>query len=497
MFFRRSFSPAFSRLGVRLFVIILTVNVAIAGVVFVAVSRSLDKGFIEYLDHTQTRRAKALAEELANEWTLRGDWQWLRSSPRAWHHLVRRQLWPGSTYDDHKIDQLSSPRDFVLHDAKDRPVVKLPPSRQSPGSLRWIDITYADQLIGKLGYRPPQQLMARVERLFLSRQRRNLATIVAALGLTSLLLAGGLSWWLGRRTRGMAIATRGLTQGDYSLRLVERGRDELSSLAQDFNVLAATLEANRSARNRWVSDIAHELRTPLAVLRGEIEAMQDGIRPLDLDNLSSLAQEVAQLERLVADLRLLSQSDDGALEVELAPLDLAASLHARLEEASGWLQDQQIQLETCLEHSPEHSPEHDPEHSPERDPEYSPAWVRGDSQRLRQLWTILLDNTCSYTTPPGKLRVSLTAAPGRWLLRWEDSAPGVPSVELSRLTERLYRVEGSRNRASGGSGLGLSIAQALARAHGADMQADTSPLGGLRWTLSFPAFPDASHGAHT
>lgn len=470
MLFRRSFSPAFSRLGVRLFVLILTVNVAIAGLVFVAVSRSLDKGFIEYLDHTQTRRAEALAEELANEWQLRGDWQWLRESPRAWHHLVRRQLWPGSTYDDHKIDQLSSPRDFVLHDANDRPVVKLPPSRQPPGSLRWIDITYADQLIGKLGYRPPQQLMARVERLFLSRQRRNLATIVAALGLTSLLLAGGLSWWLGRRTRGMAIATRGLTQGDYSIRLVERGRDELSSLAQDFNVLAATLEANRTARNRWVSDIAHELRTPLAVLRGEIEAMQDGIRPLDPDNLASLAQEVTQLERLVADLRLLSQSDDGALEVELVPLDLAASLEARLEEANGWLQDQQIQLETCIEHAPAHGS----------------ARVRGDAQRLRQLWTILLDNTCNYTTPPGLLRVTLKASTDNWSLIWEDSAPGVPPDDLARLSERLYRVEGSRNRASGGSGLGLSIALALCQAHGAGMQADTSPLGGLRWTLTFP-----------
>jgi two-component system sensor histidine kinase BaeS len=269
----------------------------------------------------------------------------------------------------------------------------------------------------------------------------------------------------------MALATRGLTQGDYSIRLAEQGRDELASLAQDFNVLAATLEASREARTRWVSDIAHELRTPLAVLRGEIEAMQDGVRPLDLNNLGSLAQEVAQLERLVADLRLLSQSDDGALEIQLAPLDLAASLEARLEEARGWLDDQHIQLEMAIGQGP--------------------AWIRGDPQRLRQLWTNLLDNTCSYTQPPGQLRVRLEARDERWLLSWEDSAPGVPQSELARLTERLYRVEGSRSRASGGSGLGLSIAQALARAHGAEMHAGPSELGGLRWTLSFPAITDS------
>lgn len=473
MVFRRSSSPTISRLGVRLFVIILAVNVAISGLVFVAVSRSLDKGFIDYLDQTQTRRAEALAQELANEWELRGGWQWLHESPRSWHHLVRQQLRPGESSHGGQHDRISSPRDFVLHDADGLPVVGLTPGRhRQPSDLRWLDIDSDGELIGTLGYRPPQQLMARVDRLFLSRQRRNLTTIIAALGLASLLLAGGLSWWLGRRTRGMALATRGLTQGDYSIRLAERGRDELANLAQDFNVLAATLEASREARTRWVSDIAHELRTPLAVLRGEIEAMQDGVRPLDLNNLGSLAQEVAQLERLVADLRLLSQSDDGALEIQLAPLDLAVSLEARLEEARGWLDDQHIHLEMATEQRP--------------------AWIRGDPQRLRQLWTNLLDNTCSYTQPPGRLRVRLEACDGRWLLSWEDSAPGVPQSELPRLTERLYRVEGSRSRASGGSGLGLSIAQALARAHGVEMHAGPSELGGLCWTLSFAAISDSN-----
>lgn len=267
----------------------------------------------------------------------------------------------------------------------------------------------------------------------------------------------------------MALATRRLTEGDYSIRLPERGRDELSSLSHDFNVLAETLEASREARSRWVSDIAHELRTPLAVLRGEIEAMQDGIRTLDQDNLRSLSQEVGQLERLVADLRLLSQSDAGALEVQLAPLDLGEQLATRLDEAAGWLDDHGLTLEHDIQ---------------------GPAWIRGDLQRLRQLWNNLIDNTCAYTQAPGCLRVSLKREADDWVLRWEDSAPGVPVNELPRLTERLYRVEGSRNRSSGGSGLGLSIATALARAHDTDMRPSPSKLGGLCWTLRFPALPD-------
>ncbi|KAA0012751.1 HAMP domain-containing protein [Billgrantia pellis] len=461
--FRR---PPFSHLGLKLFVIILSVNVAIAGLVFLAVSRSLDRGFLEYLETTQASRAETLAEGLGQEWASRGGWQWLRNSPPAWERLVRRQLWPGER-PPHGIERrLGDARDFVLHDAEGLPVIGLPPDdHEGAAKLNWLPIEHQGQRVGTLGYRPPEQLMARMDRIFLARQQRNLGIIVAALGLASLLLAGGLAWWLGRRTRSMALATRQLIEGDYSTRLPERGRDELSRLARDFNSLAATLEASREARNRWVSDIAHELRTPLAVLRGEIEAMQDGIRPLDEDNLRSLSQEVGQLERLVADLRLLSQSDAGALEVQLAPLDLSSSLASRLNEANGWLADCGMALSTSIE---------------------GPAWIRGDARRLRQLWTNLLDNSCAYTTSPGRLDVSLTLRGDRARVVWQDSPPGVPDAALDRLTERLYRVEGSRSRASGGSGLGLSIASALVKCHGGTLQASPSRLGGLCWTLEFP-----------
>lgn len=464
--------PAISRLGIKLFVIILSVNVLIAGLVFLAVSRSIDQGFIDYLETTQVNRAETLAEGLGEEWARRGDWEWLRDSPQAWRRVVRQQLWPGEGPPPQGIERrLGNARDFVLHDAEGRTVIgPLPPEddyprEEDPAPLRWLPIVSGGERVGTLGYRPPEQLMARMDRIFLARQQRNLGIIIGSLALASLLLAGGLSWWLGRRTHGMALGTRRLTEGDYSIRLAEHGRDELSRLARDFNVLAATLEANREARQRWVSDIAHELRTPLAVLRGEIEAMQDGVRAFDTVNLESLSQEVGQLERLVADLRLLAQSDAGALEVSLAPLDLAEALRKRLEEAQGWLEDCAITLDMELA---------------------SPAPIRGDTQRLRQLWTNLLDNTCAYTDAPGQLRVRLTCDGGWVRVTWEDSVPGVSDRELPHLTERLYRVEGSRNRRSGGSGLGLSITAALVKSHGGRLTPSHSPLGGLCWILEFP-----------
>ncbi|BCB59666.1 MULTISPECIES: ATP-binding protein [unclassified Halomonas] len=457
-----------SRLGLKLFVVILSVNVAIAASVFLAVSYSIDRGFLEYLNQAQERRATLLADGLITRWETQGDWAWLEASPERWPYIVRFEL--GQEHRD-RPSPLGEAQDFALRDSDGEYVI--PPTDTPRGSIgwRWLmlysDMTPSGQreAIGALGFRPPQEMMERMESRFLERQQRNLVLIVISLGLASLLLAGGLSWWLGRRTRALAGATLRLTEGDYHTRLPERGRDELSRLARDFNVLAATLEASREARARWVSDTAHELRTPLAVLRGEIEAMQDGIRPLNQENLGSLAQEVAQLERLVADLRLLSQSDAGALDIQLAPMNLSESLESRLNDADRWLEESGLSLSTDL--------------APD-------VMIRGDAQRLRQLWNNLLDNSCAYTQPPGQLSVALTCERDHAVITWQDSAPGVPPEELSRLTERLYRVEGSRNRASGGSGLGLSIASALVAAHGGTLTPSASPLGGLTWILRLP-----------
>ncbi|WP_353979934.1 ATP-binding protein [Salinicola endophyticus] len=466
--------PRLSRLSLKLFVIILLTNVLISGLVFVFVSRSLDQGFVSYLERSQASRAETLANALGEQWASRGSWRWLRDNPRAWQSLVRSQLWSSERRPPSGIDrELSDARGYVLLDELSNPVIGEPlldpppqrdPNLPPPPEPHFVPIRSGDKTVGQLGYLPPERLMARMDQIFLDRQQRNLMIIVGSLFLASLLLASGLAWWLGRRARHMTLATRRLTLGDYSVRLSERGHDELSSLSADFNQLAETLEANRRARQRWVADIAHELRTPLAVLRGEIEAMQDGVRELSADNLGSLQQEVDQLGHLVEDLRLLAQSDAGALDMHLIPLDLEDSLVQRLEDSRLRLENRGLALTL----------------------ETEPALVRADSQRLRQLWDNLLSNTIAYTDSPGSLQVTLKRRARHAEVVWEDTAPGVAERDLPRLTERLYRVEGSRSRRSGGSGLGLSIASALIEAQGGTLVPSLSPLGGLRWTLSFP-----------
>ncbi|WP_017429698.1 HAMP domain-containing histidine kinase [Vreelandella jeotgali] len=465
--FRHARYRRLSRLGFKLFAIILSVNVAISGAVFLAVSYSIDRGFLDYLNKAQERRAMRLAEGLTERWQHHRSWQWLADDPLRWPTIVYHELGRG---DEDRPSPLGEARDFALRDADDDFVVEPRHAEDTPDSWHWMPLLDNEVEIGSLGFRPPQQIMKRMESRFLDRQRSNLSLIVVSLGIASLLLAGGLSWWLGRRARALAAGALRLTKGDYHIRLPVRGRDELSRLARDFNVLAYTLESNRNARARWVSDTAHELRTPLAVLRGEIEALQDGIRPLNADNLGSLSQEVEQLERLVSDLRLLSQSDADALDIQLAPLNLSDSLDDHLATARRWLEDSELTLTSDIEDD---------------------VNIHGDAQRLRQLWHNLLDNTRAYTREPGTLNVTLHREQNEAVLIWEDSAPGVPERELALLTERLYRVEGSRSRSSGGSGLGLSIVSALVHAHDGHLDAAVSPLGGLRWILRFPLISPA------
>ncbi|HET7161007.1 MAG TPA: ATP-binding protein, partial [Burkholderiales bacterium] len=281
----------------------------------------------------------------------------------------------------------------------------------------------------------------------------------------ALVLGAGLAYWLSRRIRVLARGTHALIQGDYAVRLDTPGHDELAQLARDFNTLAATLAASRDARQQWVADIAHELRTPLALLRAEIESLQDGVRPLDQTSITSLATETARLARLVEDLHTLSMTDLGALSYYKEPVDLSEVIRDAVDAQRRALTERGLSVELNLDES---------------------IKVLADETRLSQVLSNLLQNNLRYTLSPGRVVITLHRIDGEAVLEWEDNGLGVPPEELARLTERLFRVEGSRNRASGGSGLGLAIAKALVEGHGGSLTARASSLGGLAIVITLP-----------
>ena len=256
------------------------------------------------------------------------------------------------------------------------------------------------------------------------------------------------------------------------MRLDARRSDELGDLARHFNALAGRLASAETARRQWVADTSHELRTPLAVLRAQLEALQDGVRSATPDTLDAMLRQVLALNKLIDELYTLARADVGALDCKPVAFDAwalacgqARGFEARFAQAGLAL---------------------------ELGPAPSIAAVCADPDRMRQVLDNLFENSLRYTASGG--RVHLHAhADGRHLhLHLDDSAPGVPDGALAHLAERFYRVDASRSRAHGGAGLGLALCRRLLEAQGGTLAFAHSPLGGLRAVITLPRAGDAA-----
>lgn len=507
---RRAWLSRLDTLRVKLFLAIAGANVVLVMSAYLIYSWSFDKGLVEYLNKADENRLQPMIARLAEGYRQHGSWSWITEDRQRWQDLSREVLGTGRMPRRPAEPQATAPALPPAQTPADaqphvHPPPPPPPSAQPlPGTpsvpppltidprLLLLDpqrgllagpegrteqavlkpIQVDGQLVGYLGYVPRLQVVASLERVFLAQQTRTFAAIALGMLAAVLLNAALIARWLSRRLHVLSEGTAAVAKGDYSVRLPARGHDELAQLADAFNHMATSLQAAQHARQQWIADIAHELRTPLATLRAEIEALQDGIRQPDAANLDSLAQEVGRLTRLVEDLRLLSLSDLGALDYHFAPLDLGRFVGHHLSDAAG-LPGRRLQVRTDLAEGVE---------------------IRADGDRLDQVLNNLMQNTQRYSAEPATLSVQVRRHDTEAQLTWEDTSPGVPPDALPRLTERLYRVDASRASASGGSGLGLAIAHAIIVGHGGRMQASASALGGLRWDIWLPLNTETAHG---
>jgi two-component system sensor histidine kinase BaeS len=226
-------------------------------------------------------------------------------------------------------------------------------------------------------------------------------------------------------------------------------------------------------RRRMMADVAHELRTPLAIIQGELAALEDGIRQVNPETICSLQSEARALGKLIDDLYQLSLSDLGALDYRRRDLDL----RARLAEVLLLLRDRCAENGLELDDSGVHG---------------EPLMVHADSDRLGQLVNNLVENAMRYTDAPGRIQLKCHRAAGRAVLEISDSAPGIPAEHLPRMFERFFRLDPSRSRGSGGAGLGLAICRNIVEAHDGTIEATPSALGGITITVRLPLLRGAA-----
>jgi two-component system sensor histidine kinase BaeS len=480
------------RLGLRLklFLVLLLVCAALVACMGLVVQWSFQRGFVELVEQRQRERIAAVVERLAQEYRSAGGWQRVRSQRSRWvsilyperASLVRRlsrqgrppppgtaQHWP----PQHRSGGQRRPRPLehrmVLLDENRTLLVGLTAPEQDRALHAIRD---GERLVGWLGVLPGPALNAVADIRFMQRQRSTFVVIALAMVLAAAALAFPLAGVLTRRLRDMATAVRELALGNHQVRVRGGAGDELGRLAQDLNELARTLERNETSRRQWVADVSHELRTPLSVLRGELEALQDGVRPLTPEAVDSLHADTLRLGRLVDDLYDLARADLGALQYRKREVDAVALLRADLEAMAPQFTARDIDVEL--------------EYDPGAAASGRGSIVHGDPDRLSQLFRNLLANSLRYTDAGGRLLLQVHATAQQLVLSFQDSAPGVPDDDLPRLFQRFHRVESSRSRDHGGAGLGLAICERIVAAHGGDIEAHASRLGGLDVTVRLP-----------
>ena len=357
-------------------------------------------------------------------------------------------------------DRLGLSSRLSLYDANRQFVVGEP--SDIPVSYRPIMVN--NKVVGYLGLKPVLDQDDALSINFFSNQKRYLLLVYGLTFLTSLIAALLLATYFKKPIQRLLNATRELTKGHYQHQVKINRNDELGDLSTEINQLAVILDQHERSRRQWVADTSHELKTPLAVLQAQIEAMQDGIRKPTPEHFEAMLRQVTSLKKLTQDLADLAQAEAQQLTCYLAEVN---PWNVLLQEVENF-KPKFVQANLSISVQGEG------------------ANLQLDIDRFKQIMVNLLGNSIRYTEAGGEVRVHTEQSATHWSVIVDDSPFGLTDEQLAHLGERFYRVDDSRTRSTGGTGLGLALSGKIAQALGGELSFEHSPLGGLRCKLTFP-----------
>jgi len=460
---------------------------------------SIGKGMIEYVNTKEIETLTPIVKILAKEYEQNDNWQTMQGKNGKFRHLILDQL--------SESEFSERPRPSLQNDFRGRPPKhsslkhhkprsdsspgRPPPPNSAGGEAHYALLDFNENLItGKLlkrlEYSKTKILVNKKVVGFLAVSKRNKLTqgyeldfieqqqkYLWIIALLCMSLVALVTLPLTRHVvEPIKLITRGvhkLTQGDYQQAIHLKRQDELGDLSRDYNELALTLSENETNRKRWLANISHELRTPIAILSGELEAMLDDIRPLTKSNLASANDELKHLKRLIDDLQQLTSADIGGMRYQKQHEELTVVLPNELAKYRRYLSDAAIQLSLDITEIK------------------ISAYV--DKTRLHQLFENIINNVIKYSSGT-ELKISLHVEDDKpkplAVIRFEDNGVGIDDSHLDKVFEHLYRVDDSRNRKTGGSGLGLSICRHIVIAHQGEISAEHASSGGLAIVIKLP-----------
>jgi signal transduction histidine kinase len=464
-------------LNFRILASFTLVIIIILGSVFFFVYRTTRSEIAQYEERVEDSQDNSLRAELYRYYNLTGSWNGVQTYVAQWGNLYGRRIiltnkegivvadsdakLLGSSFSDSPVKKIT--QDIAIPDSSQPMGISPLTSGQtqvtfsSAGDLHTIHAGLPGINIAAL-----QITYQSIGRFFI---RGGLVAIGIAVILTFLLSRRILS-----PVRALTKAARKFGKGDFSQRVGYDGKGEMGELSRSFNSMAENLEKNEQLRRNMVADVAHELRTPISNLRGYLEAISDGVLSPNEVTIRSLNEEAVSLTRLVSDLQELSLSDAGKMKMDIQPEDIT---HIIKDTAKAFQPKADAKGLLVL-----------------ADPGNELPLVDIDAQRVRQVLNNLLNNAIAHTGKDGS--VSITARPDgeKLYISVADTGEGIPAQDLPMIFERFYRVDKSRTRATGGTGLGLTIAKRIVEAHGGTITAASEQGKGSTFTFSLPVIKE-------
>lgn len=481
------------RLAHKIFFSFFIVSLLMVGIMIFILKYYVSENFSNYVSKIELEGFNTISKTLESHYNSNHNWDEFKNNQTNWKQLIRR-------FSGHSIAELpSQPKASkrhrqemppLMHQGSGRGMGQGGPSRGMGIGRRLTlfddnkksiiepanGISIKDYLlrplkvdniiIGWLGFKKIQQLTNPLDINFLKNQTQILYFTGIGILILATLFSSILSKHILHPIKHLTTGTKKIASRHFNSRITINTTDEFNDLATQFNQMAQTLESFEELRKQWFSDISHELGTPLSILKGEIEALQDGVRQPSQSNLDSLHFEVNHINKIVNDLRELSLAETGAMSLNKSLINPIDILQQCVLSFSDKFTEENIQIYNNLKQN-------------------SNILVNADDQRLLQVFHNLLENNLKYSNRPGAVTISSKIEQTNLELYIQDSGPGVPDESITFLFDRLYRVDSSRNRKSGGAGLGLSICKYIIENHQGDISA-TNYQKGLQIMISLP-----------
>ena len=420
-------------------------------------------------DETQAERIARLAEEYyRRNGTLAGI-DILLELPSAYRMAPTRRMGDRMMMDPSQMARMVSPVIIIGEDGR----VYADPqgqlaglSAREYGDLQGKDIVHAGRKIGKVlagsMIRPALEVR---ENEFLGLVVRSALISSISVALVAFLLGGFLFRSISAPVEALAAASRSIAGGDLKSRVNIRRKDELGELIEQFNAMAASIEASEEWKRRIISDSAHELRTPTAVIQGELEMILEGVYTADRARIEGLYRETELITRLLGEMGQLAAAEGGQLVLQWEEFDPVRLVQETITAFRPSADQKEVTL--VAEPGPE-------------------TIVSGDPQKIQQVIRNLISNALRAVDPGGRIDIQLVSLSEEIRISVDDSGPGVPEEYRERVFERFFRLDPSRSRESGGAGLGLAISRQIILLHGGRIWLDRGENGGARVSFSLP-----------